>query len=159
MTAPTPHATPAVAPQTAPQPHPGYIYLASPYTHDDPAISYQRVHDVVSVAARLMLGGRVVYCPVAHGVLIASVNLPDDQVANQPHDWWMAQCLPLLTRASELWVLQLDGWATSQGVQQEIAWAQQLGLPIKRSRDGTLWVPDTMATTATSTPHPAAATA
>lgn len=127
-------------PQAAPQPHPGYIYLASPYTTGDAMLRYQRVLDVCDVAARLMQAGRVVFCPVAHGSAIADATYPALDVV--PHTWWMAQCLPLLTRATELWVLQLDGWATSQGVQQEIAWARQLGIPIRLSREGTLWVPE-----------------
>ena len=42
------------------------IYIASPYTHADPAVRQRRFEDVYHYVAERMLQGAVVYSPIAH---------------------------------------------------------------------------------------------
>lgn len=54
--------------ESGPAPAPGVIlYLASPYTHEDPAVMRQRWLDVSAAAAWLMAQGFVVFAPVSMG--------------------------------------------------------------------------------------------
>lgn len=104
----------------------GFVYLASPYTHPDPAVRERRFVEVCKVAASLMARGAAVFCPIAH-------SHPIDLLAPLPQttSFWMAQDLPLLRCASRMVVLMLDGWRQSKGIAAEIAAAEAVGIPIE----------------------------
>lgn len=103
-------------------------YLASPYSHFDPAVMVQRYHAVVREAARRMRRGEVIYCPIAHSHPIG-LEMPEGESTN--HDFWMKQCIPLLAHSSKLVVYCIPGWDQSRGVNEEIHLAQRLGIPIE----------------------------
>ncbi len=102
------------------------VYLASPYTHPDPAVRTRRARAVSRAAACLMRRGEIVYSPVSmgHAIAEAAPELPHD------FEWWQHQCMPYLEWADELIVLRLPGWAESRGVKEEIAEARKRGIPI-----------------------------
>lgn len=92
------------------------IYLASPYSHELPSVRESRYVAVCKAAAFLMeTRGEVVYSPIAH-----SHPIERFMHAQQPHEFWMRQCMPMLARASSLVVLTLDGWQLSRGIAAEI---------------------------------------
>jgi len=66
-----------------------------------------------------------VFSPVAHSHCIAQHGLPLDW------GFWERQDRRLLAACDELWVLQLDGWEHSRGVQAEIAIARAAGKPVR----------------------------
>ena len=101
------------------------IYLASPYTYDDPAVRQQRFEAACRAAAELILQGKTVFSPIAHSHAICRYGLPSDWQFWQRHD------LALLALCEEVVVLKLDGWHQSVGVQAEIAAACALGKPVK----------------------------
>ena len=107
----------------------GYIYLASPYSHPDPKMREHRFEQACAAAAKLMLAGATVFCPIAHSHPIGLW-----MGAEQTHELWMAQDLPLLARASGLAVLMLDGWLESRGVQEEIDFALKHSIPVEYIR-------------------------
>lgn len=93
------------------------IYLASPYSHPDPAVMQARFEAVRAAAATLLLRGVPVYAPIVHGHAIATAHqLPTD------FDFWMNHCRAMLDRATGLSVLMLHGWSESRGVTAEIKW-------------------------------------
>ena len=104
----------------------GYSYLASPFTHTDPAIQKQRFEKACAVAAKLMKGGTVIFAPIPHSYSI-------EQFFDKPEgfDFWMYHDLPLLQGADRLIVLKLPGWKKSRGVAREIQEAQEIGMPIE----------------------------
>lgn len=104
-----------------------FAYLASPYTHDDPAVREQRFEAVCAAAGRLMADGVIVYSPIAHSHPIAKTM----DVSPVDHDFWLRQCLGILRHADRIIVLQLDGWAASRGIAAEITYAQQVGIPVE----------------------------
>ena len=55
------------------------IYLASPYSHPDPAVMEQRFETACRVAGWLMARGEIVFCPIAmsHSVAVR-YDLPRD---------------------------------------------------------------------------------
>ncbi len=101
------------------------IYLASPYSHDDPAIREQRFHAVCRETAELMRRGNVVFSPIVHGHPLVGHGLPTDW------PFWERFDREHLRRCNELVVLTLDGWRESVGVAAEIRIASDLGKPVR----------------------------
>lgn len=102
------------------------IYLASPYSHPDPAIRQQRFEIVCRVAARLMSLECIIFCPIAHthSIVLAS-GLPPG------FDYWEKYDKAMMDACTEMYVVTLDGWEESIGVTKEIAYMQQCNKPIR----------------------------
>lgn len=104
------------------------IYLASPYSAPgNPLLEEIRFFAVLHAAWRLMKTGSVVFSPVVHGHPVSKYAMPEPQ----GHEFWMAQCLPMLRLAERLVVLRLQGWERSSGVRREIDEASALGIPVE----------------------------
>ena len=97
------------------------IYLASPYSAN-PEHNYQLA---LSATAHMVAAGYIVYSPIVH-------CHPLHQAANLPQDFafWRRHNFGILRKASELWVLDIQGWQESIGVQAEINFAKQCYMPI-----------------------------
>lgn len=67
----------------------------------------------------------MVFSPIAHSHCIAQHGLPLDW------GYWERHDERLLAACDELWVLKLDGWQHSRGVQAEIAIARAMGKPVR----------------------------
>ena len=109
-----------------------FTYLASPYTPNgvaDPAVAAQirreRYREACRAAAKLMLEGRVVFCPIAHSHAI-DVEFPEPGSG----EFWKRQDEPYLAACTEMVVLRLPRWEESVGVRHEIEVAQFRGIPI-----------------------------
>ena len=103
-----------------------FVYLASPYTDDDPDVRQRRYEAVCNAASELMNQGHVVFSAIAHG---HSVELYGDV----PLGWefWQVQCFGMLQKAAKVIVLKLDGWTYSEGVAAEIEYAMMHGTPVE----------------------------
>lgn len=104
----------------------GFIYLASPYTHPDPAVRQMRFEQACQAAAKLMLAGHAVFSPIAHSHSVETIGI--QQVKNGA--FWKSQDIPLLRHASKLMVLKLDGWLESSGIGWEMDTAHALMIPV-----------------------------
>lgn len=102
-------------------------YLASPYTHKDPAVREERYHAACKKAAELMLAGKVIFCPIAHSHPI-SEHMPEGFAIDGA--LWEKQDEPYVSMCDELIVLMLPGWETSKGVTHEMSEAQSRKIPI-----------------------------
>jgi len=100
------------------------IYLASPYSHPCPAVREARFRAVCRQAAEMLRRGILVFSPIAHSHAIAAHGLPIDWA------FWQRFDIPFLEMCSEVWVLTLDGWQESRGVQAEIALARERRKPV-----------------------------
>jgi nucleoside 2-deoxyribosyltransferase len=100
------------------------IYLASPYSHPDPAVRERRFRAACSAAATLLQNGHAVFSPIAHGHVLAEHGLPTDWT------FWQRCDREHLERCDEVIVLTLDGWQESSGVHAELKRARQLEKPI-----------------------------
>lgn len=101
------------------------IYLASPYSHPDPAVRLARFQAACKAAAAMMFEGLFVFSPIAHTHPIALAGeLP------LGFDFYAAYDELMISRCDELYVLTIDGWLESVGVTAEIEIAKRLGLPI-----------------------------
>lgn len=103
------------------------IYLATPYSHDDPFVRLARFYEVNRIAARLMEQGYTVFSPISHSHPIEQ-NLDADK---QGWEFWAGQDIPMLEACDRLMVLMLDGWRESTGVTGEIEHARSIGMPIE----------------------------
>ena len=101
------------------------IYLASPYSHPDPAVREDRFRAACLAAAALLRQGHAVFSPIAHSHCVATVGDLDPSWA-----LWRAGDLRLLEACDELVVLRLDGWDRSVGVTEEVAYARSRGTPV-----------------------------
>jgi len=102
------------------------MYIASPYTHDNPTVMKQRFEQVAGFTAYLMRDGFDAYSPIVHGHAIAELH-------DLPVDWafWRKHCLSMLRKADAMTVYCLDGWQDSVGVQAEIEFCASCGIPIQ----------------------------
>lgn len=103
------------------------IYLAAPYSHEDPTIRNDRAELASLAAANIMEGFRhAVYSPITHGH-----RVHEHLRRKGDHAFWMNQCLPILHRCEELWLLPLEGWDKSRGVDEELKFCWFNRIPTK----------------------------
>lgn len=102
------------------------IYLAAPYSHADPAVRQARFAVVNRVAGELLAMGFEVFSPITMGhVVCEACGLPTG------FSFWRKNCLSFLDGwATHLLVLKLEGWEESEGVSEEYAVANALGLGV-----------------------------
>lgn len=101
------------------------IYLATPYSHNDPAIRQKRYEEINRVASSLMKQGHIVYSPISSTHQIAvDCELPTD------FKYWEASCKAFIEWCDVLVVYESDGWKESIGVQAEIKYACFIGKPM-----------------------------
>jgi nucleoside 2-deoxyribosyltransferase len=100
------------------------VYLASPYSHPVTAVRQQRFEAACRAAAALIRHGHIVFSPIVHSHSMARHGLPLDW------NFWERHDRRFLAACDELWVLPLDGWQHSRGVQAEIDIALALGKPV-----------------------------
>ena len=101
------------------------IYLASPYSHADPAVRETRYQAACHATAALLKAGFVVFSPIVHSHPLVAFDLPTGW------DFWERIDRAYLSRCDEVVVLTLDGWQQSTGVRAEIAIARDLGKPVR----------------------------
>lgn len=100
------------------------IYLASPYSHPDPAIRQLRYESACKATAALLRQGCMVISPIVNSHPLVDFGLPPDW------QFWRRYDLEIMNCCDGLVVLTLAGWRESVGVSAEIKLAAQLGLPV-----------------------------
>lgn len=95
----------------------GLVYLASPYSHSDPAVVQSRVDAACKVTGELMLLGHNIYSPIAHSHHVCQHM--DGANVQFDHDFWLSRDLGVLDRCDAMIVLLLPGWEDSRGVRAE----------------------------------------
>lgn len=101
----------------------GLIYLASPYSHNNPKVREFRFLMARLVTVRALREGHAIFSPIVYG------RDMEKQIGTDHHAW-----LPLntamLEAAKEMWVLKLDQWEASKGIIHEVSFARERQLPI-----------------------------
>ena len=103
------------------------VYLASAYSHPDPAVRMQRYEAACRAAAWLFHKGLLVYSPIAHSHGVSLHGGLDGTWR-----FWERYDRAMLERSDCLIVwTAIDGWSSSVGVLAEIATAHsELRLPV-----------------------------
>ena len=102
------------------------IYLASPYTHDDPAVRHDRYWQATLCTAHFARAGIAIYCPIHYGHTLSTTHTGIPKT----HEYWMSVCLPILRGAERLYVLTLPGWKESRGIKEELDEAEERNLHV-----------------------------
>lgn len=101
------------------------IYLASPYTHDDPDVMQTRYELALYAASTIANAGYIVYSPIVYTHIMATQY--DIQSTNS--DWWVEFDRSFIENwATTLALLKLPGWYKSSGVNKEKAMAKNNNL-------------------------------
>ena len=114
------------------------VYLASPYTHRDQFIMELRASLVGCLTAQFQLEfgtTRTFFSPIVHGHNMTKTK----EGQKLPHTWdyWKPHDLNILKRCDELWVVCMEGWEDSTGVQEEIQFAKDNNMSIQKvCKDG-----------------------
>lgn len=101
------------------------IYLAGPYSDPDPEVIASRMERFYATHARLLARGDVLVSPLLNHAVVGRPDVGGDW------SYWQRYSETLLARCDELWVVRIDGWDTSKGVQGEIAFAQSRAIPVR----------------------------
>lgn len=105
------------------------IYLASPYSHKDPAVRLTRYYTVCFAAAKLMAEGKHIFSPIAHTheICIQGEGLG----FHYEYEFWQKLDEEMIRLCEEFWVLRMDGWEDSKGIKAEMEYAISLGRRVK----------------------------
>lgn len=101
------------------------IYLASPYSHQDPAIVHRRYVAACKATAELMKWGEHVFSPIAHSHVVAEVG-----DFHTGWEFWQKIDFEWIRMCGYVYVLMLDGWDRSVGVTAELRYALSLQIPV-----------------------------
>ena len=108
------------------------VYIATSYSHSDPAVRLANFQRANKLAAWAMIRGHTVFSPISHSVPIAEY-LPPELLLD--HDWWMAMDLPILRLCDEMIVCPPDAALTSRGVAREVEEAKACNIPVRYLAD------------------------
>jgi hypothetical protein len=98
------------------KPGPQMSYLLCPYTHEDKEVVKTRV-ELANVAASVLIKeqDRIVFSPLSH-----SHSIQEAGILVETPELWHRQDDFFLDRATEMVLLCLKGWDTSEGIRHEI---------------------------------------
>jgi hypothetical protein len=104
----------------------GFIYLASPFKHDDLFVQTKRYEAARDATSYMTLKGAYVYSPIVHNHALATTR-------GMPRGWqfWKYHDLTMLLHARVVQVLLLDGWEESEGCLGEVEQARKWGIPVE----------------------------
>lgn len=106
---------------------PGLIYLASPYSKH-PRGTEAAFKEVARLTGLMLEYDFLVFSPIVYSHHLAefiSVRTGDEE-----HEFWMGIDRPIFRRCDAIVVAQLDGWDTSKGVTEELAWFRWARKPV-----------------------------
>lgn len=102
------------------------IYIASPFTHANPAVEAQRFTQVSHYAHKLFLAGTPAFSPIVYGYHFhTTYKTPGDFEA------WSVFNTAMLGICTSVHIYCLPGWNKSKGVAVEIAQAEAQNKPIE----------------------------
>ena len=101
------------------------IYIASPYSHKDQNIVEQRYEAVKEFTGVLLKERLCAFSPIVYAHELAKLyDLPTDAA------YWNEFNMNILRRCEEMYLLQLDGWEESIGVNDELVACKILNIKV-----------------------------
>lgn len=101
------------------------IYLASPYSHEDPAVMEERYQQALEVSSQMLSAGNVVFSPVVYGHHFAIQH-----GHGVDFNTWEMFNITMLRHAAGMAILKLPGWKESKGIAAEFSLAISLYIPV-----------------------------
>ncbi len=102
------------------------IYLAGPYSHDDPAVREWRYRQHAEELMFRMKRGENVFSPIVYSHFVCQ-----EYRVGTCWETWRKLDLEILRRCTKMLVLALPGWRESRGLRAEMREAKRHGLPIE----------------------------
>lgn len=102
------------------------VYLAGPYTHDDPQIREHRYHMLLKAEAYLLKQGLAIISPINMCHELGKIY-----GFNYGYEYWKQRDRTLISKCDRMIVLMEPGYKESVGVQDEIYWAGELNIPVE----------------------------
>jgi len=99
------------------------IYLASPFSHINPAIRQHRFEQARRFTIEALRDGQALFSPIVYGMDM-------EKEIGTAYEPWLALNKAMILACDELWCLCLDGWSDSRGVKWELEFAYELGRTI-----------------------------
>lgn len=99
-------------------------YLAAPYSGTQEQIE-ARMAKFYEVDAILMQRGHFTVSPLFKHVILPYGNIPGDW------SYWKDYSRVMLSKCSEMIIIAMDGWSTSEGVLGEMSICREFGIPFK----------------------------
>lgn len=101
-------------------------YLAVPYSNPDKNVMTARFMAANKVSGILINKGYHIFSPISHTHPIAEMyDLPRDA------EYWKKFDYAYIVNCNRMFVLMIDGWKESVGVQMEIGIAKELNVPVE----------------------------
>ena len=107
----------------------GYVYLASPYSHEENIVMESRFKDAERALVWLLKQGIPTYGAIAYTHNLVAYGFPVD------FEFWSKIDKPFIEKANVLIVLTLQGWTTSKGISKELQIAHKLRTPVFTMRE------------------------
>ena len=109
----------------------GFVYLASPYTHQDAFVREVRYLEAAKAMQFLLAEKIWVYSPIVHCHELAKTALLPREFR-----FWREYNIAMLGCSSMMAVLQLPGWEKSEGLKDELQDSLVNGRPIEYISEG-----------------------
>lgn len=101
----------------------GLIYLASPYSHNDPAVMRQRYEAARDFTVKWIKRDLLLFSPIVYGYCMEA------QIGTDYKSWQTFND-NMIASSMQVWVLQIPGWRDSLGVEHECKYAVEIGKPL-----------------------------
>lgn len=105
----------------------GFIYLASPYSHENETVRRERFEAVSKYAANMIEQGVIVYSPISHTHPMFIYG----NVGTMGFDYWQKVDKLFIDLCDKMCVLKLTGWEESKGIQAEMEYALRIGKKVE----------------------------
>lgn len=107
------------------------IYLASPYSSERTDVIENRVRKVQGATAKLIEQGNLIFSPIVHSHPICDLVHFSPINTAEAMTGWTQYDHDFIDNCAEVWVLMIDGYDTSRGVSDEIAYAYANNIPVR----------------------------
>jgi hypothetical protein len=107
------------------------VYLAGPYSHEDPKVLTKRFKLYSKLAAYLISKKDVyIFSPITHSHPMITTKAFDRENFWK-YSFWMPFDKAILDICDELWIVDTEGWKESKGLKEEVIHAELASKPIK----------------------------
>lgn len=113
------------------------VYIASPYSHKSRSVMRERFDKVCIVQGSYLkkYGSTHTFIgpiAMAHPIAQRTIGLPTDW------EFWQTHDKAIIKKCDEMWVVAMDGWKESKGVNAEIAFANNNNIPVRIMTEGVI---------------------
>lgn len=108
------------------------VYLAGPYSHPDPKVRDYRYIQHLKAYTKLLEQGFAVIAPIVQGHNAVGYSTALDLWL---HKEWLDLDFNYIERCDIVYILQIEGWKESKGVNAEIAFCRENDIPIVYSEN------------------------